>query len=110
MKLLIDQNISYKVAQVANEYFSGSVHVGKIGLSTALDKEIIDYAIKDNYTIVSKYRDFVEYVSFNGSPPKVIILKTGNTSTDYLINLINRNKLIIKDFISDLDKDILEIS
>ena len=45
MKLLFDQNISYKVALIANEHFLGSVHVGKVGLTTASDKEIIDYAV-----------------------------------------------------------------
>jgi len=110
VKLLFDQNISYKVALIANEHFLGSVHVGKVGLTTASDKEIIDYAINNNYTIVSKDSDFLDYVSFNGSPPKVIILKTGNTSTDYLINLFNRNKQTIKEFISDSEKDILELS
>ncbi len=110
MKLLFDQNISYKIALASSKYFLGSVHVGRVGLSTSTDKAIIDYAIKNDFVIVSKDSDFLDYVSFNGSPPKVIIIKSGNTSTEYLIELLNHNHQNIADFLNDSSKDILELS
>lgn len=90
--------------------FAGSVHVGKVGLSTASDSEIINYAIKNEYVIVSKDYDFFEYISYNGSPPKLILLKTGNTSTKRIIELLQSNIENIQRFITDNSKDILELS
>lgn len=92
------------------QYFAGSVHVGKVGLSSVSDLEILNYAIKNNYIIVSKDYDFFEYISFNGSPPKLILIKTGNTSTKVIIELLRVNIGNIQRFINDKSKDILELS
>ena len=44
MKLLIDQNLSPRIARILSEEFPGSRHVQEAGLDFAPDSEVWDYA------------------------------------------------------------------
>ena len=44
MKLLFDQNLSFKLCQTIADLFPDSNHVGLIGLSEVADHELWDYA------------------------------------------------------------------
>ena len=58
MRLLFDQNISFKIIKVLPEKFVGSSHVKKEGLINATDKQIWDFAKNNEYTIVTQDSDF----------------------------------------------------
>jgi len=100
MKLLFDQNISYKLVVKLNEYFSGSIHVREAKLQESSDREIWEFAKTNSFTIVTHDSDFSNLVSILGHPPKVIWLKSGNNSTDFLMSLLINHADIIKEFIT----------
>lgn len=87
MKLLLDENLSRRVVPFLQEAYPGSSQVALLGLETATDQQVWDYARRDGYVIVSKDSDFYDLSLLQGTPPQVIWIKTGNASkaaiTDY---------------------------
>jgi predicted nuclease of predicted toxin-antitoxin system len=77
VKLLFDQNLSrHLVGQLARE-FPDSRHVTEVGLDTATDREIWDFAGGQGFVIVSKDSDFRQLAFLLGPPPKAIWLPWG---------------------------------
>ncbi len=58
MKLLFDQNLSYRLPELLKTLYPDSAHVSSIGLRDASDSEIWDYAKEHGFVIVSKDSDF----------------------------------------------------
>jgi predicted nuclease of predicted toxin-antitoxin system len=75
MRLLFDQNLSFKLCQTVADLFPESSHVGLSGLSEASDLEVWGYAKANAFTIVSQDSDFAEMAAVLGTPPKVIWLR-----------------------------------
>lgn len=63
MRLLIDANLSPKVAAALCKAGLESVHVGDVGLLTAADRGILDYAAANALVIVSADSDFGELLA-----------------------------------------------
>ncbi len=53
MKLLFDQNISYRVVKKLVPRFPKILHISQTGLKNPDDREIWDYAKQEGFTIVS---------------------------------------------------------
>jgi len=82
MKLLLfDQNLSPSLVNLLADIYPGSVHVDRMGLPTAPDREVWDYARQHDYIVVTKDADFSELSLLLGFPPKVIWTRRGNCST-----------------------------
>jgi len=60
VKLLLDENLPPRLADVLQSEFSGSIHVHSCGLGSADDEAIWEYARREGFTIVSKDSDFQE--------------------------------------------------
>lgn len=101
MKLLFDQNISFRVAKKLSPLFPECGQVRELKLENKSDREIWDFAKKEQYTIVTFDADFYDLVTLYGHPPKVIWLRIGNTSTDNLIITFQNHFDTIKAFIAD---------
>ena len=99
MKLLFDQNISFRIVSKISDFFPEAKQGRKLKLVNYSDKEIWNYAKEYNYTIVTFDADFFDLSNLKGHPPKIIWLRFGNTKTDYLVEILNSKKSIIKDFI-----------
>jgi predicted nuclease of predicted toxin-antitoxin system len=82
MKLLFDQNISFRVISEINGLFPLAKQVRELGLENYSDRSIWEFAKKENYTIVTFDSDFFDLNLILGSPPKIIWLRIGNASTD----------------------------
>jgi predicted nuclease of predicted toxin-antitoxin system len=63
VRLLIDANLSPKVAAALSKAGLESVHVGDVGLLTAPDRAILDYAAANALVIVSADSDFGELLA-----------------------------------------------
>ena len=99
MKLLLDANLSYKLTNILSSVFGECFHVDCIGLNVpAKDKDIWNYALENNCIIVSKDNDFIELLEKQGFPPKIILLKIGNSSTKMLAETLIKAKEAIFDF------------
>ena len=81
MKLLLDENLSPRLAPALADLYPGSEAARECGLRGATDQAIWNYALKNGLTIVSKDSDFAERSAKFGSPPKVIWLRIGNCTT-----------------------------
>ena len=88
MKLLLDANLSFRLLEVIKQSFPDSAHVKDLGLESAGDEVIWNYAQNNGFAIVSKDSDFRHWSFFYGAPPKVIYIKRGNLSTDLYTKLL----------------------
>jgi predicted nuclease of predicted toxin-antitoxin system len=109
MKLLLDQNISRKLVKELAREFPKSNHVILLGLHEASDGEIWEYARDKNFVIVTQDSDFSERSILFGYPPKVIWLRTGNTSTTHVLQLLKERSKEIKHFVKDAKSGCLQI-
>ncbi len=101
MKLLFDQNLSDQLVTLLADLFPNSTHVKTIGLDTATDTELWDYARDNDYSIVSKDTDFRNRSVIHGYPPKVIWIKIGNCSTGAVEYNLRKHFADIKEFVRD---------
>lgn len=91
MKLLLDQNISHRLVKELEDIFPGSNHVYLLGLHKISDEEVWSYARNNGFTIVTQDSDFNERSIVYGYPPKVIWLRTRNTSTKNIKRLVEEH-------------------
>lgn len=108
MKLLFDQNISFRILSKTRIFFPEAKQVRELGIENFSDVEIWKFAKENNYTIVTFDADFYDLANLKGHPPKIIWLRFGNTKTDFLAEVLNSRNSIIKDFI--LSKEYAEIA
>lgn len=108
MKLLFDQNISFRILSKISNFFPEAKQVRELGIENFSDLEIWKFAKDNNYTIVTFDADFYDLANLKGHPPKIIWLRFGNTKTDFLAEVLNSRNSIIKDFI--LSKEYAEIA
>ena len=101
MKLLFDQNISFRVAAKIQDIFPGSIQVREVSLENSKDTFIWEYARTNGYCIVTFDSDFYDMGLIRGTPPKIIWLRTGNTKTSNIEKIIRNNFELISSFISD---------
>jgi predicted nuclease of predicted toxin-antitoxin system len=109
MKLLFDQNLSFKLCQAVADLFPESNHVRILGLSEVGDRVLWDFAKANGFTIVSQDVDFAELAALLRSPPKVIWLRGGNQSTAAVSTLMRRHAELIVAFGNDDEAACLEI-
>jgi len=109
MKLLLDENISFRVLNSISTVFPGSAHVAKEQTQVRRDAEIFDYARQNEFTILTFDEDFYELQLMHGYPPKIIWLRFGNSSNLKVISKLLDNQTSIISFISNPDSGILEI-
>jgi predicted nuclease of predicted toxin-antitoxin system len=102
MKLLFDQNISYRILKKLSKTFSGSSHVRLEGLTNYSDLEIWEYAKVNRFIIVSYDSDFYDISLLKGNPPKILWILTGNLRTKELAYLLNNH---VKDLIEFNDNE-----
>lgn len=88
MKLLFDQNLSFKLAARLADLFPGSSQVRLAGLDAVEDRAIWNFAKANGFIIVSQDSDFAEMASLYGPPPKVIWLRCGNQTTEFVEKLL----------------------
>lgn len=109
MKLLFDENLSYKLPPRLADIFPGSLHVRALSLKAAGDSLIWKYAKDNDFTIVSKDADMHDLSLVFGDPPKVVWVRLGNCSTSDVEDLLRREFDIIKVFCEDPDTSLLAV-
>jgi len=113
MKLLLDQNISFRISKKIQDIFPDSKQVKDLGLENSKDSLLWVYAKENNYCIITFDGDFYDMGILKGSSPKVIWLRIGNTSTNNIEKVLRKNLKLITTFLTDPEyKDVgcLEIT
>jgi len=108
MKLLLDENISYRVARIIRSQFPESIHVSEIP-TIRWDSLIFSYAKQNEFTIVKFDEDFYDLQLLKGFPPKIIWLRFGNANNLKVANKIIEHHQNIYELIRDPDKGLIEI-
>ncbi len=110
MKLLFDQNLSHKLVRSLADLFPDSIHVRDVGLKTAADPLVWEYAKTNDLMIVSKDSDFHQRSFLYGFPPKVMWVRLGNCSTADVERVLRTNFDAIKSFYGDKHATFLSLS
>ena len=103
MKLLFDQNISFRIISKIKNHFPEAKQVRQLGIENYSDLEIWKFAKENQFTIVTFDADFFDLSNLKGHPPKIVWLRFGNTQTDFLSDILILNVSTIKDFITSDD-------
>ena len=101
MKLLLDQNISFRVASKIQDIFPGTKQVKDLGLENSKDLVIWEFARTNGFCILTFDNDFYDIGLLKGSPPKIIWMRTGNTKTINIVRILRKNYGTIKAFLTD---------
>jgi predicted nuclease of predicted toxin-antitoxin system len=101
MKLLFDQNLSDKLMVRLSDIFPGSSHVKIHYLSKEDDLVIWRFALKNDFTIVTQDSDFYDLALLHGTPPKIVWIRSGNSATNHIEEIIRSNTMAILHLKSD---------
>jgi len=99
MKLLLDENLSYRLLAAIHDLFPGSLHVTQVGLSSGTpDRKIWDYARQNGFAILTADTDFVTLANTLGAPPKVILLESCDYPTGIAAQALRANAVRFSEF------------
>jgi predicted nuclease of predicted toxin-antitoxin system len=101
VKIIFDQNISFRVSNQLKDLYPGCAQIRELGLENKTDRDIWDFSKREGFTIATFDADFYDLVTLFGHPPKVIWLRMGNTKSENLIAVLREHYEIIKLFITD---------
>jgi len=107
VKLLLDENLSYRLVAQLAIVFPGSQQVDSVGLHSRTDIEIWNFAGNNGFTIVTKDDDFRQRSFLSGAPPKVVWLSVGNARTQRIARLLVDSSQVIEAFFRDPDDSLL---
>jgi predicted nuclease of predicted toxin-antitoxin system len=103
MKLLFDQNISYRLLKKIQHFYPEANQVRELGLENATDLKIWGFARENNYAIVTFDADFFDLSNLKGHPPKIIWLRMGNTTTNNLEKVFIEKRDLLEEFLSNTE-------
>ena len=104
MKLLLDENLSRRIIPELQLIYPESSQVALLNLNSASDREIWEYAKKEEFAIVTQDADFHELSLLTEGPPLVIWLRCGNQPKNTLLDKLLTHQDQIEE--SSQDKDI----
>ncbi len=81
MKLLVDENLSPRIAELLNSAGHEATHVDQQGLRGAIDQAVLEHALANGQTVISADSDFTSMLAIQGlASPSLVLLR----SSDYL--------------------------
>jgi predicted nuclease of predicted toxin-antitoxin system len=101
MKLLFDQNLSFRLCGQLADLFPGSSQARLAGLERASDRALWDHAGRNGFVLVTLDADFAEMASLLGPPPQVIWLRCGNQPTAAIERMLREHAGAITAFEQD---------
>jgi predicted nuclease of predicted toxin-antitoxin system len=91
VKLLLDQNLSRNLVGRLLSPYPDTTHAALVGLATASDRQVWEYAREHGYVLASK----------------VIWLRVGNASTAVVLQILLDRRPAIEAFDTDIDDALL---
>lgn len=109
MIFLFDANLSQRLTAALADELPGAIHVADLGLSSADDATIADWAVANGAVIVTRDADFNDMAFTRGKPRKVVWLRLGNATTDALLGALRRQAADIRRFAESEGEVVLAI-
>ena len=75
MRLLLDENISWRLTAYLRPHCATVLHVRDIQLDNSPDTSIWRYAKQHGYDVMTKDEDFLRLVLAEGFPPRVVAVQ-----------------------------------
>lgn len=92
LKFIVDTQLPPKLAYSLKDLGADAIHTTYFEDGHLLDdREIIKIAIEEDRIVVTKDSDFRDHLLLKGSPPNLLLIKTGNIANKGLIQLIQQN-------------------
>jgi predicted nuclease of predicted toxin-antitoxin system len=110
MKLLLDENLSPRLAASLAAQYPGTTQVELLGLRGASDTTVWELARTQGYVLVPKDNDFRQRSFQYGAPPKVVWLKVGNAGTAAIQQLLMHSRSAIARFVADPEETLLVLT
>jgi predicted nuclease of predicted toxin-antitoxin system len=107
MKLLFDQNLSWRLPAKLSDLYPDSQHIREVGMKESQDVDLWNYAKGNGFVIVSKDLDFQQRRLLFGHPPKVVRLRVGNCPVQKIVDLLRRHSPVLHTFELDATKSYL---
>lgn len=107
MRLLLDQNLSFRLVPRLADVFRGIAHVRDFGLDDVDDELVWQYAAAHDYAILSKDSDFLHLALLRGHPPKCLYLAVGNCPTSRIEELLRLSVRNIEAFLVNESESML---
>lgn len=101
MKLLFDENLSFRIVGELADRFPGSSHVDLLGLRGQDGPTVWRHAAEHEYVLVSKDDDFRQLSLLHGAPPKVVLCAIGNAGNAEVVALMVENRDRVQHFIDN---------
>lgn len=110
MKILLDANLSWRLVNKLKDHFEEVQHVDSTTLEfPAKDLEIWNYAKTNEFIIITNDEDFLNLLLSLGFPPKIVLLRTGNQSTQFITDILIRHFTDISSMQKDSKTGILQL-
>ena len=91
MKLILDQGLPRSAAALLRDSGIDAVHTGELGLATAEDSEILEFARSDDRVVVTLDADFHALIALSGAiGPSVIRVRVEGLRAEALAILLQR--------------------
>jgi predicted nuclease of predicted toxin-antitoxin system len=102
MKLLLDQGLARRAAELLRGAGIDATHVAEIGMEKADDDEILARAVVDNATVVTLDADFHSLLALTGAmAPSVIRIRIERLKADQVASLL---QIVLAQVSDDLAK------
>lgn len=88
MRLLLDENISWRLTAYLRPHCAVVLHVRDIGLGESPDTSIWRYAKQNGYDLLTKDDDFVRLVLAEGFPPRVVAVRNAQVPVKELADFL----------------------
>lgn len=109
MKLLFDENLSFRLVARLADLYPGATHVRDVGLAGADDAAVWAHALAGALVIVSRDADFHARCIHSGPPPKLLWIRRGNCSTRDIETILRRHHPEVQRFAADPVASVLEM-
>jgi predicted nuclease of predicted toxin-antitoxin system len=109
MKLLLDENLSRRIVPFLQADFPESTQIALLGMESASDSDIWQYAKDNSFVIVTRDSDFQERSLVAGHPPQVIWLKISNLSKTSVLNILLQHRSEIEEALIQRNLACIEI-
>jgi predicted nuclease of predicted toxin-antitoxin system len=110
LRLLFDQNLSFKLVRLLADVYPDSMHMHDLQLVEADDLTIWYRAAEHGLTVVSKDSDFHGLSLLYGHPPEAVWLRVGNAPTPAIAALLREHHGTMLRFHNDPDAALLALA
>ena len=110
MKLLLDENLTFRLTKSLQVDYPGSCHVKDVQMMETNDSLVWQWAQRNGFAILTQDSDFEQMARLLGQPPKVIYLRFGNSSLLNLLSQLRHHRDAIAAFLLHPAAACLELS